>query len=65
MPEGISKESDTDDTTAGPNIDPEKRDRILKARQDKPADHGQPPNKELADAEGPGNQGDAASDRTG
>ena len=43
----------------------EARDRLLKSRQDKPAEHGQPPKNGLANAEGPGNQGDAASDPSG
>ena len=61
MPEGTDKQSDPEDLPAAGNLNPEERDRLLKSRQDKSAVHGQPPKNGLANAEGPGNQGDAAS----
>jgi hypothetical protein len=65
MASGTDLESDSEDPTAAGDMNPEERDRLLKARQDKSAEHGQPPKKGLADAEGPGKQGDAASDPSG
>jgi hypothetical protein len=65
MPDSTDKESDPEDLTAAGTLNPEQRDRLLKSRQDKPAEHGQPPKNGLANAEGPGNHGDAASDPSG
>jgi hypothetical protein len=65
MPKASNHGSDTENPTGTRDINPEERDSLLKARQDKPAEHEKPPKKGLADAEGPGNQGDAASSPSG